>query len=49
MRVNFVDTTFRDGSQSLWALRMTTGMMASVAEDMDNAGFKAIELPMNPI
>jgi len=49
MRVNFVDTTFRDGSQSLWALRMTTGMMESVAQDMDNAGFKAIELPMNPI
>lgn len=49
MKVNFVDTTFRDGSQSLWALRMTTGMMESVAESMDNAGFKAIELPMNPI
>lgn len=49
MNVNFVDTTFRDGSQSLWALRMTTGMMESVAEPMDNAGFKAIELPMNPI
>jgi len=49
MNVNFVDTTFRDGSQSLWALRMTTGMMESVAESMDSAGFKAIELPMNPI
>ncbi len=49
MRVRFIDTTFRDGSQSLWALRMTTGMMEAVAEPMDRAGFAAIELPMNPI
>lgn len=49
MQVNFVDTTLRDGSQSLWALGMTTGMMASVAADLDNAGFTAIEVPCNPI
>jgi len=39
----------RDGSQSLWALRMTTGMMESVAQDLDNAGFQAVEVPANPI
>lgn len=42
--IGFVDTTLRDGQQSLWAERMTTGMMLSVAEQMDNAGFEAIEL-----
>ncbi len=43
-RVAFVDTTLRDGHQSLWAERMTTGMMLPVAERMDRAGFDAIEL-----
>jgi oxaloacetate decarboxylase alpha subunit len=42
----FVDTTFRDGHQSLWAFSMRTGMMAAVAEDMDRAGFDAIEVPI---
>ena len=27
MDVRFIDTTFRDGSQSLWASGMRTGMM----------------------
>ena len=36
--VSFVDTTFRDGQQSLWAEGMTTGMMLPVAERMDEAG-----------
>lgn len=40
----FVDTTLRDGHQSLWAENMTTGMMLPVAERMDNAGFEAIEI-----
>ena len=42
--IGFVDTTLRDGQQSLWAERMTTSMMLCVAEQMDNAGFEAIEL-----
>src|SRR5215469_5972758 len=29
--VRFVDTTFRDGSQSLWAMGMRGGMMEAVA------------------
>ncbi|HWP58135.1 MAG TPA: hypothetical protein VNL14_09625 [Candidatus Acidoferrales bacterium] len=40
----FVDTTLRDGHQSLWAENMTTGMMLPIAERMDHAGFEAIEL-----
>ncbi len=42
--VNFVDTTLRDGHQSLWAEGMTTGMMLPVAKQVDEAGFEAIEL-----
>ncbi len=42
--ISFVDTTLRDGHQSLWAEGMTTGMMLPIAERMDRAGFEAIEL-----
>jgi len=42
--IKFVDTTIRDGHQSLWAENMTTGMMLPVADAMDRAGFDAIEL-----
>jgi oxaloacetate decarboxylase alpha subunit len=41
--VRFVDTTLRDGQQSLWALRMRTGTMLPALEDLDLAGFDAIE------
>jgi pyruvate/oxaloacetate carboxyltransferase len=30
--IRFVDTTIRDGHQSLWAENMTTGMMLPVAK-----------------
>jgi oxaloacetate decarboxylase alpha subunit len=43
-KIEFVDVTLRDGHQSLWAERMTTGMMLPVAEHLDRAGFDAIEL-----
>src|SRR3972149_10211750 len=36
--VRFIDTTFRDGSQSLWASGLRAGMMESVAEKMGRAG-----------
>jgi oxaloacetate decarboxylase alpha subunit len=42
--VRFVDTTLRDGQQSLWAYNMRTGMIVPVVEQMDEAGFEAIEL-----
>jgi oxaloacetate decarboxylase (Na+ extruding) subunit alpha len=42
--VRFVDTTIRDGHQSLWAERMSTGMMLPIAKQLDEAGFLAIEL-----
>lgn len=43
-QIHFVDTTLRDGHQSLWAEAMRTGMMLPVAEEMDRAGFDAMEL-----
>ncbi len=49
MDVHFVDTTFRDGSQSLWAMSMRTGMMEAVAPTMAQAGFDVIEVPINAI
>lgn len=49
MDVRFIDTTFRDGSQSLWALGMRAGMIEAVAETMDRAGFEAIEVPVTGI
>src|SRR5438045_320203 len=42
--IRFVDTTLRDGHQSLWAERMGTGMMLPIAKNLDDAGFLAIEL-----
>lgn len=42
--IYFVDTTFRDGHASLWAEGMTTGMMLPVASQMDQIGFKAMEI-----
>jgi oxaloacetate decarboxylase alpha subunit len=42
--IRFVDTTIRDGHQSLWAERMSTGMMLPIARNLNAAGFLAIEL-----
>jgi oxaloacetate decarboxylase alpha subunit len=42
--IRFIDTTIRDGHQSLWAERMSTGMMLPIAKNLDDAGFLAIEI-----
>ena len=49
MDIRFVDTTFRDGSQSLWAMGIRYGMMDALAADLDNVGYDVIEVPANPI
>ena len=41
--ITFVDTTLRDGQQSLWALGMKTDAMLGAAEQMDQAGFESLE------
>lgn len=42
--LKLIDTTFRDGQQCNWATRMSTAAMLPVAEDLDRAGFDAIEV-----
>jgi oxaloacetate decarboxylase alpha subunit len=42
--IRFVDTTLRDGHQSLWAEQMRTGMILPIASRMDQAGFEAVEI-----
>src|SRR5262245_19121441 len=41
--IHFVDTTLRDGQQSLWALGMKTGAMLPIAAQMDRVGFESME------
>ncbi len=41
--INLVDTTLRDGDQSVWGMRMTTGMMVPILSDMDRVGFSVID------
>jgi oxaloacetate decarboxylase (Na+ extruding) subunit alpha len=42
-QVSIIDTTLRDGQQSLWALNMRTGAMLATIEHLDRAGFEAME------
>lgn len=42
-QVKLVDTTIRDGQQSLWAYRMPSAGMLPALKGLDEAGFEAIE------
>lgn len=42
--IGIVDTTLRDGQQCLWATRMSTAAMMPIAQELDDAGFIAIEV-----
>jgi oxaloacetate decarboxylase alpha subunit len=48
-KVMFYDTTLRDGAQSLWAMKMSYGMHDAVVGEIDKAGYRHIELPVNAI
>lgn len=41
--IRIVDTTLRDGQQSLWACQMRPSAMLPAATDLDSAGFEASE------
>jgi oxaloacetate decarboxylase alpha subunit len=42
--LQFIDTTLRDGNQSLWgATGLRTGMMLEIAPEMDQVGYRAID------
>ena len=42
--VELVEQTFRAGQQSLWGMRLRGGMVEAVADDLDQAGFRAVEV-----
>ena len=44
MKVHLIDTTIRDGNQSLWATRMTTAEALPPLERMDDAGFLHLDV-----
>lgn len=41
--IQFIDTTLRDGPQSLWGGRLSTAMMLAVIDDLNAAGFESME------
>ncbi|WP_171054159.1 hypothetical protein [Arenibacterium halophilum] len=41
--IRIIDTTLRDGQQSLWAMNMRTGWMLPALDQLDQAGFEAME------
>ena len=43
-RILIMDTTLRDGHQSLWATRMKTAEMLPILESMDDIGFYSLEV-----
>ncbi|MEV7606745.1 pyruvate carboxylase subunit B [Paenarthrobacter sp. NPDC089322] len=42
--IKIIDTTLRDAHQSLWATRMRTEHIISMAKDFDEAGFDQVDL-----
>lgn len=41
--IHYIDTTLRDGQQSLWALNMRINMMVPALQSLDRAGFESME------
>ena len=42
--VEFIDQSLRDGQQSLWGMRLRTGQVAAVADHIDRAGYRVVDL-----
>ena len=42
--IEFLDTTMRDGQQSLWGMEMRCGMALPIAPTIDRTGFRVIDL-----
>jgi oxaloacetate decarboxylase (Na+ extruding) subunit alpha len=42
-KINFIDTTLRDGQQSLWGMRMRAGMILPIAPIIDRTGYKVVD------
>jgi oxaloacetate decarboxylase alpha subunit len=43
-RIEFVDQSLRDGQQSLWGMRMRAGHVLPVADAIDSAGYRVVDL-----
>jgi oxaloacetate decarboxylase (Na+ extruding) subunit alpha len=43
-RIEIIDQTLRDGQQSLWGMRMQAGHMLPVADAIDSAGYRVVDL-----
>ena len=43
-RIEFIDQTLRDGQQSLWGMRLRAGQILPVADAIDNAGYRVVDL-----
>lgn len=43
-RIEYVDQSLRDGQQSLWGMRMHAGHILPVAEAIDSAGYRVVDL-----
>jgi oxaloacetate decarboxylase (Na+ extruding) subunit alpha len=42
--IDIIDQTLRDGQQSLWGMRMKVAHLAGIAEDIEAAGFRVVDL-----
>ena len=43
-RIEIIDQTLRDGQQSYWGMRMRAGQILPVAEAIDTAGYRTVDL-----
>lgn len=43
-RIEFIDQTVRDGQQSLWGMRIRAGHVLAVADAIDSAGYRIVDL-----
>jgi oxaloacetate decarboxylase (Na+ extruding) subunit alpha len=43
-RIELIDQSLRDGQQSLWGMRMRAGQILPVAEAIDSAGYRVVDL-----
>ena len=43
-RIEFIDQSLRDGQQSLWGMRMRAGHVLPVADAIDSAGYRIVDL-----
>lgn len=43
-RIEIVDQSLRDGQQSLWGMRMRAGHILAVADAIDSAGYRVVDL-----